>query len=169
MKNIYFKRTDSVFRSLQEEKIVKPKRRVNWDRLVYIVLLCTFLFFAGRYAFFKIYYVKADGQVMFQNVDIQNIEDCRIYNFQVKEGQHVRKGDTLFYFADKKYEKSANSLSANSNWQEKELILIDEEISVSAILDSYTMQFPSPTFSEIIQLSIEEYFDNKNSLILIEK
>ena len=130
MKNIYFKRTDSVFRSLQEEKIVKPKRRINWDRLVYIVLLCTFLFFAGRYAFFKIYYVKADGQVMFQNVDIQNIEDCRIYNFQVKEGQHVRKGDTLFYFADKKYEKSSNSLSANSNWQEKELILIDEEISV---------------------------------------
>ena len=42
------------------------------------------------------------------------------------------------------------------------LIHIDEEISVSAILDSYTMQFPSPTFSEIIQLSIEEYFDNKS-------
>ncbi len=130
MKNIYFKRTDSVFRSLQEEKIEKPKRRINWDRLVYIVLLCTFLFFVGRYAFFKIYYVKADGQVMFKNVDVQNIEDCRIYNFLVKEGQQVLKGDTLFYFADKKYEKSANSLSINSNWQEKELILIDEEISV---------------------------------------
>jgi multidrug resistance efflux pump len=130
MKNIYFKRTDSVFRSIQEEKIVKPKRRINWDRLVYIVLLCTFLFFTGRYAFYKIYYIKADGQVMFQNVDIQNIEDCRIYNFRVKEGQQVKKGDTLFYFADKKYEKSASSLNVNTNWEEKELILIEEEISV---------------------------------------
>ena len=130
MKNIYFKRKDSVFRSLQEEKIVKPKKRINWDRLVYIVLLFTFLFFAGRYAFFKIYYVKADGQVMFKNVDIQNIEDCRIYKFNVKEGQHVKKGDTLFYFADKKYEKSATSLNVNTNWQEKELILIEEELSI---------------------------------------
>ena len=130
MKSIYFKKKDTVFRSLQEQKIEKPKKRINWDRIVYMILLFTFLFFVGKYAFFKVYYVKADGQVLSKNINIQNLEDCRIVHFLVKEGSTVKKGDTLFYFTNKVSNAEFENPTKKSNWQEKDLIYIDEDLAL---------------------------------------
>jgi multidrug resistance efflux pump len=137
MKNIYFKRKDTVLRSLQEEKKKqKAQKAINWDRIVYIILLCLFLFFVGRYAFMKIYYVKADGQILFKNVSIQNLDDCRILEFKFGEGRHVKEGDTLFYYLnDDDNQDSGNNMavsmsdSRKTNWQEREIIDIEEDIA----------------------------------------
>lgn len=98
MKNIYFKRKDSVLRSLQEEKRKAKASKINWDRIIYLILLSVFLFVVGRYAFIKIYYVKAEGQILFKNLNVQNLEDCRIIKFNVVEGSEVKVGDTLFFY-----------------------------------------------------------------------
>jgi multidrug resistance efflux pump len=138
MKNIYFKRKDSVLRSLQEEKKKKPVRKINWDRVIYFILLSIFLFFVGRYAFMKIYYVKADGQILFKNLNIQNLDDCRITKFVVSEGNYVHKGDTLFYFINDEDGDQEGNASAQisfagktkTDWQDKAIIELEADLDI---------------------------------------
>ena len=140
MKHIYFKRKDSVFRSLQEEKKVVKYKRFNWDRIIYFILLFTILFIVGRYAFMKLYYIKAEGQILFKNLNVQNLEDCRILKFNVIEGSNVHKGDTLFFyttednaeFGANTFHKEEMKVSEKSNWSEKEEIEIKEELEYVA-------------------------------------
>ena len=137
MKNIYFKRKDSVLRSLQEEKKVAKQKKVNWDRIIYFTLLVTFLFLVGRYAFMKIYYIKADGQILFKNLNVQNLDDCRIVKFNVVEGAEVHIGDTLFFFTDDDDDQDGGAnanvsvdftATTKTNWQDKAIIEIEEEL-----------------------------------------
>lgn len=137
MKNIYFKRKDSVLRSLQEEKKVAKQKRTNWDRIIYFVLLGLFLILVGRYAFMKIYYIKADGQILFKNLNVQNLDDCRILKFNVIEGAEVKIGDTLFYYKDDDDDEQGDrtasvsvdfTATTKSNWQDKAIIEIEEEL-----------------------------------------
>lgn len=163
MKNIYFKRKDSVLRSLQEEKKKKKVRKVNWDRIIYFILLCTFLFFAGRYAFMKIYYVKADGQILFKNLNIQNLDDCRITKFNVIEGNYVHKGDTLFYFInDEDGEKSnGSSISLNvsgktkTDWQDKAIIELEADLDILKKELRIKRKLAKKLEAEIIQIQQE--------------
>ena len=65
--------------------------------------------------FKKIYYVKADGQVMFRSIDIQNLDDCRIVNFYVEEGDLVCEGDTLFTYLNDDDDANSNAGGVNLN------------------------------------------------------
>lgn len=136
MKSSDFKRKDSTFKSIKDIDIKKKKKVLNWDRITYFFLLVIFLFFLGNFLFQKIYYVKADGQVLFNSIDIQNIDDCRINNFYVNEGDYVCEGDTLFTFYndDECLNASSNiTTSSNSNdgWLIKEISNIEKNIALN--------------------------------------
>ena len=134
MKNIYFKKSDSVLRKINEEKKKEKYKPINWDRIVYFVLLIVIIFFAGRFVFSKIYYVKADGHVLYKNVNIQNLKDCRILNFHVEEGDSVKKGDTLFlYFNqdDNNISVGISSGTKNQTWADREIIELEKNISLN--------------------------------------
>lgn len=99
MKNINFQRQESVIRGLTEKENRKKKRNpINWDRLVYIVLLCLALIFLGRWLYKKFALIEANGQVLFQNISIRNPKDCRIIKYNVQPGTEVEIGDSLFTF-----------------------------------------------------------------------
>lgn len=99
MKNINFHRQESVIRGLSEtSKKNKVKKPINWDRIVYIVLLFTALFFIAKYFYTKFALIEANGQVLFQNVSIRNPKDCRIIKYSVEPGTEVEIGDSLFTF-----------------------------------------------------------------------
>jgi multidrug resistance efflux pump len=163
MKNIYFKRKDSVLRSLQEEKKKKRVRKINWDRLIYFILLSIFLFFVGRYAFLKIYYVKADGQIHFKNLSIQNLDDCRITKFIVNEGDYVHKGDTLFYFHnDDDGENNGNSSAqisfsgkTKTDWQDKAIIELEADLDILKKELRLKRKIASKLESELVQIQQE--------------
>jgi hypothetical protein len=98
MKNINFKRSNSAIRVWDEDQ--NTKKNINWDRLLYLVILAMFLFFGGRYLVSKFLYVNATGHILFEKRNIRNINDCQIVKFMVNEGDSVKTGDTLFSFVD---------------------------------------------------------------------
>ncbi len=140
MKSIDFKRKDSVIRVVNED-VKKPKR--NWDRVIYIVFLSLVFFFLGYYAINKIFFIKADGQVLFENVSIRLTDDCRIIEFQKEEGDTVKVGDSLFVYTLDKDNLWGNislngGITATSydnewDWIEKEKYALMKKVALNKI------------------------------------
>ncbi|HLP13321.1 MAG TPA: HlyD family secretion protein [Flavobacteriales bacterium] len=96
MKTINFKRTDSALRIWDDDP--KAKKQINWDRIIYIILLLIILFFGGRYLINRFLYVNATGHILFEKRNIRNVDDSQLIQFFVAEGDSVQAGDTLFSF-----------------------------------------------------------------------
>ena len=135
MKNIYFKKSDSILRKINEEKKKEKYKPINWDRIIYFCLLIIILFFSAKFLFFKLYYVKADGHVLYKNINIQNLKDCRILNFSVEEGDSVKKGDTLFLYLNQDESNISVGISSgtkNQAWIDREIIDLEKNIYLNA-------------------------------------
>lgn len=98
MKTINFKRSESALRIWDDDP--KAKKNINWDRMIYIILLAIVLFFGGRYLINRFMYVTATGHILFEKRNIRNVDDCQLLKFYVNEGDSVEAGDTLFTFIE---------------------------------------------------------------------
>jgi multidrug resistance efflux pump len=95
LKSINFKRRGTEIRTLPEES--RTARR-KWDRITYIIILLLLLGLGIYYASTKVFYTRAQGQVLYENVDIRLLDDCRVTRYFVHEYDSVRVGDTLFEY-----------------------------------------------------------------------
>lgn len=130
MKSIDFKQKASVIRVLSDET---GQKNFNWDRVIYIIFLILLFGFLGYYAFNKIFFIKAQGQVTFENIDIRIPDDCRILEYQVAEDDSVNVGDSLFiYSLDDDNLNGGGGIaitqSGNGTVAPKELTWVDREI-----------------------------------------
>jgi hypothetical protein len=98
MKTLNFKRTDSALRIWDDDP--KAKKNVNWDRVIYIILLTLVLFFGGRYLINTYMYVNATGHIIFEKRNIRNVDDCQLIKILISEGDSVQQGDTLFTYVE---------------------------------------------------------------------
>jgi len=114
MKSINFKRNESVLRYNKENK-QKIKKKYNWDRIIYFIILGLILFLLVRWVVLNSIYTEANGQVIFENRNIQNVDDCRILEYKVKEGDEVEKGDTLFIYMSDEDEVSSRNGGGSSS------------------------------------------------------
>jgi multidrug resistance efflux pump len=96
LKSIDFKQKTSVIRVLSDEN---GRKNFNWDRVIYIAFLILLFGFLGYYAFNKIFFIKAQGQVSFENIDIRIPDDIRVLEYQVAEDDSVNVGDSLFIYS----------------------------------------------------------------------
>lgn len=143
MKSLNFKRKeDSYLRYFDEQKKQKVKRPINWDRIVYLVLLGLALFFVGRFLINTYFYIEGNGQVLFENVDIRHTDDIRILEFYKKEGEDVLIGDTLFtYFLDDDVfggGGGGNSVNisegkSGNSWIEREIYGLKKDIDLNNV------------------------------------
>jgi hypothetical protein len=142
MKNISFKRKESLIRGLEQKKEVRNKGPRNWDRIVYLLILALFSFFLISYLINKFLYVEADGQVLFDKVDIRNTDDCRIIDLYVGLGEQVNIGDSLFSFLPDQPPGGFNEFgtyefamgqrkNADVSWAEKEIFKKQEDIKLN--------------------------------------
>lgn len=145
MKNISFKRNESVLRGLEIKEKKKTRGPRNWDRIIYFILLLFLLFFLVRYLVNTYLYIEADGQILFDNVEIRNTNDCRVVNFYVEEGDEVCIGDSLFSFIPDKPAGYFNSYGTyefamsqqkqgDVSWSERELFQVKEDIKLNKLL-----------------------------------
>lgn len=145
MKNISFKRNESVLRGLEIKEEKKTKAPRNWDRIVYFGLLLVLAFFLLRYVVNNYFYIEADGQILFDNVEIRNTDDCRVIEFYRKEGDEVCIGDSLFSFIPDKPEGNFNSFGTyefamnqkkqgDVSWSEKEIFQVNEDIKLNNLV-----------------------------------
>jgi multidrug resistance efflux pump len=141
LRSIDFKRKDSVIRVVNED--IKVSKR-NWDRIIYVVFLSLVFLFLGYFAINKIFFIQADGQVLFENVSIRLTDDCRIISYQKEEDDIVHIGDSLFsYTLDKDNLWSnpsvalgmASTTSDENNWGwiEKEKYALTKKITLNKI------------------------------------
>jgi hypothetical protein len=167
LKSIDFKRKDSVIRVMNEDTN-KPKR--NWDRVIYIVFLSLVFFFLGYYLINKLFFIQADGQVLFENVSIRLTDDCRLIAYQKEEGDTVCVGDSLFTYSLDKDNNSwggislAGGITATSydnqwDWIEKEKYALSKKIALNTIDITESKSLIDSYKSEIQRLQNEVVLD----------
>ncbi|MCD6067853.1 MAG: hypothetical protein K0S33_2679 [Bacteroidetes bacterium] len=96
MKSLNFQRNKSLIRITNEKKI---KKRRNWDRIVYLLLLFAFVLFMAYYFLNKLVMVHAFGHVIIESTKIRLTDDARLDKMYVHEGDSICKDDTLFSYS----------------------------------------------------------------------
>lgn len=155
MKSLNFKREENAqLRYIEEQVTGKRKSRFNWDRIVYLTILGLIVFFVLRYFFLQNFYISADGQIIFDSVEISETEDLRIEKYFIDEGDNIRKGDTLFtYLIQDPTLAMANAAAdaannSGSSWAERELYSLQKSVELNNtqikgdrdLLESYKKQ-----------------------------
>jgi multidrug resistance efflux pump len=142
LKSINFKRRGTEIRTLPEESRSASRK---WDRITYILILLLLLGLGIYYASTKVFYTRAQGQVLYENVDIRLLDDCRVTRYFVHEYDSVRVGDTLFeYINDNDDTNNGNGGSGNNvsvsvnagggsdnSWIEREILNKREKIATT--------------------------------------
>jgi hypothetical protein len=140
VKNVYFNRKDGILRNLGEKPV--PKKKINWDKLLYFFVLLLILFFVFKFFFTRMIYVTAPGQVLFKSLKIRVPDDITIRNFYKIEGDSVTIGDTLFSYTSFSDEREAFSYNlsatggsngATESWAQKEIYQLNKTISLNTI------------------------------------
>jgi multidrug efflux pump subunit AcrA (membrane-fusion protein) len=140
VKSLNFNRKASMLRNMEEEKVsLKTK---NWDKIVYYIVLSLISFFIFRYFINSVFYVHAEGQVLFNSVKVRVPDDITIHYFKVKEGDTVLYGDTLFAYTSARDEQNRgafafqikdNGNDNNSSWQQREVYQLNKNIRLNRL------------------------------------
>ena len=134
MKSLNFKRKDDSHLRFIEEGKTNRRSNFNWDKLIYLSILGLILFFSLRYFFYSTFYIKADGQILFEDVDISYTEDIRIEKFYINEGENVKKGDTLFSYLTEDLVYGGDEIvntPSSSNWADRETYSLKKSIDLN--------------------------------------
>jgi hypothetical protein len=139
MKSVNFKRAGADIRVAEEGKSIKRKR--HWDRIIYFIVFFALLFGIAYYAFTRLFYVRANSQVLYENVELRLLDDCRIMEYFTYEDDTVQFGDTLFRYVedhDDNVHKSGNVVINQSNsdnpaynWVLREIFSTESKINVN--------------------------------------
>jgi hypothetical protein len=136
MKSVNFKRSGADIRVAEEMKPVKKRR--HWDRIIYFTVFFALMFALAYYIFSRLFYVRADAQVLYENVEIRLLDDCRIMEYFTVEDDTIHFGDTLFRYAEHQNNdddggnviiQNKNSDNPAYNWVLREIFNTEEKIS----------------------------------------
>ncbi len=119
----------------------KPKKKINWDKIVYFIVLFLIIFFAFKYFFTRAVYVMAPGHVLFKSLRIRVPEDVTIQKFYKFEGDSIAVGDTVFSYISYKDEqdleafelKALQTVPKNDQWVSREIYQLTKMISLNNI------------------------------------
>ncbi|MEI6313164.1 MAG: hypothetical protein WCP57_12960 [Bacteroidota bacterium] len=155
MKSIDFKRQSGSIRIRQEPKAKKP---ANWDRIIYIVVLMILGGLLLKYSASRWLYINADGQILFENINVRLNSESKIIKYYVHEDDSIKIGDTLFTF-EIDHLQNENSYSSNTTilsntkdlnyddwvWFDKEIYNLKNKISQDQII----IQKNNPVIAEL--------------------
>ncbi|MBC7487276.1 MAG: hypothetical protein H7282_11045 [Cytophagaceae bacterium] len=163
MKSNQFKRNPTDLRFVKERPV--KKKEWNWDKIIYLTILAVSLFFLVSYGFKKVFYVSAEGQVLFQALDVQLVNDIQIHTLSCTEGDSVQSGDTLFTYVNEKQIQDDGSdtylrtVNNQIDWKTKEAFKIEEEISLKEIEQKNCSQLLSEVERDKSRIKKEVYLD----------
>lgn len=136
MKPFKFKTKATVLKGVKEDP---PKRRTNWDRIIYLILFAIIFISIVYYAISKSFYVNVSGHVYSDQFTVNFPEDVSVYDYFVKETDSIDKGDTLFYYRLNLLEDDdggsavAAVITDRSDWYLKERLQTQKKISLNYI------------------------------------
>lgn len=137
MKPFKFKTKATVLKGVKEEP---PKKRINWDRIIYLILFVVILVSIIYYAISKSFFVNVSGHVHTEQFSVGFSEDVSVFDYFVVEHDTVDKGDTLFYYRLNLLEDDdVNNVVAavitnnSADWYLKERLQTQKKINLSYI------------------------------------
>ncbi|MEJ5303367.1 MAG: HlyD family secretion protein [Bacteroidales bacterium] len=163
MKQFKFQNKASIIRGIKEEK---PKKKTNWDRIIYLliftILLASFFFYVIQ----RNISASANGEVITNRFDVKEAEDMKILQYYVQVGDTVRVGDTLFkYRTDFRDENdlgaaiSVSTPAKTNDWIIREIALTKRNIQLNNIEINDLKTRVKKTEQEIERLKLEVYLD----------
>lgn len=175
MKSLNFKRQENAqLRYIEEQVTGKRKSRINWDRIVYLSILGLIIFFVLRYFFIQNFYISADGQIIFDSVEISETEDLRIEKYYIEEGDSIHVGDTLFtYLIEDPTGGGSEMMMEEANadggtWSDREIYSLQKSIELNnsqirgdkELLESYKQQLSRMENDVILGTASERDLNN---------
>ena len=130
MKKFDYKKKPSIIRTLKEPP--KKKKKINWDRVLFLGAISIGLFFLLRHVYRSIAIVEADGQVILESIRVNFINDIRLKDLYVTEGDTVDGLDTLFSYWNTLHDDDGSKsvqISNSNEWVRKEKLNILRQIS----------------------------------------
>ncbi|MEO1261894.1 MAG: efflux RND transporter periplasmic adaptor subunit [Bacteroidota bacterium] len=160
MKTFRFKQKSSIVRTLKEPP--KPKQKFNWQRWMWVGIICLVL---GKVSF-RVYkgvaLVRGEGQVELKKQAINFIDDIKVLELWVEEGDTVQRGDTLFFYKNETSAHMAANRVVNVNkpvdWIEKEKLNIRKKMELNRI--------ESQSIQSMLNFKLEEYQHQKDLVLL---
>ena len=127
-----YRPTTAVLRTVEEPK---RKKKFNWDRLFFIILLVWIVYFFGNRIYRNYAQLTVNGQVMLEKMSVNFTDEIRIKRMIVNEGDEVVAGDSLFSYVvetptDDDYLKSYNKYDGNNNWFLREKMAVTRQIEL---------------------------------------
>lgn len=133
MKSEYFKNRSQT--SQLKGKREKPiPKQVNWDRIVYFLLLFIVLGVLFYYLFNRSFYVSGEGMVVIEVTDIRAPADIEVEELFVTENSVVEKGEPLFSYS------FLNWMDTVDEIKETESILADQQEELQDVENELTLQ-----------------------------
>jgi len=106
MKNFSYNKKESRIRTLKEPKI--KKKKMNFDRVLYFIVIGIGLFFLVRHVYKKIAWIQGNGMVLMQKVDVNFTEDIRVKDIHVLAGDTVKQYEKLFNYTSNQFDNDAS-------------------------------------------------------------
>ncbi|MCB0517439.1 MAG: HlyD family efflux transporter periplasmic adaptor subunit [Lewinellaceae bacterium] len=127
-----YRQQTSILRTVDEPKL---KKKFNWDRLFFFVLLVFLLFYSGQKMYKKVAQIRVNGQVILDKMSVNFTDPIRIKKMLVNEGDEVSAGDSLFSYVvennkEDPYIKTYNRYDGNSNWFLREKLNVKRQIEL---------------------------------------
>lgn len=95
MKQFKFQNKASIITGIKEDK---PRKKRNWDRLIYMTIFIVMILSLTIYIVQKNLYVYSLGEVITERFEVTQPTDVEVTRYFVVEGDEVKKGDTLFRY-----------------------------------------------------------------------
>jgi HD-GYP domain-containing protein (c-di-GMP phosphodiesterase class II) len=136
MKPFKFKTKATVLKGVKEEP---PKKRTNWDRIIYLILFAVIFISIVYYAISKSFYINVSGHVYSDQFTVNFAEDVSVFQYFVDESDSIEIGDTLFYYRLNMDEDDGGGAAAaavitdRSDWYLKERLQTQKKISLTYI------------------------------------
>ena len=130
MESFKFKSNTATIRHLKE--MPKPKKKINTDRVLFIILLVGIALYGGYKLYKNIALIHVDGMVAMDKMQVHFTDDIRLLSLSVDEGASIEKGDTLFKYMNQYFEDdAANFVTYNSNIEriDRELLELNRELN----------------------------------------
>ena len=168
MKPFKFKSKASVLRGVKEDK--SPKK-TNWDRVIYLILFLLIFVSLLFYTLQKNIFVNVDGQIITERFTVNFPEDIIVERYFYKEGDTIKKGDTLFYYRwnlDRDWDSNGAGVALamtnsgnnnNSDWYLKERLQTQKNISLGIIGIREVDDNVKRILSDLERLKKEVYLD----------
>ena len=169
MKPFKFKSKATVLRGVREDK--SPKR-TNWDRVIYLILFLLIFVSLLFYTLQKNIFINVDGQIYSERFTVNFPEDIIVERYFYKEGDTIKKGDSLFYYKynlDRDWDSEGRGGIAvalagggnrdNSDWYLRERIQTEKNISIKIIEIKEIDDNVKRILSDLERLKREVYLD----------